>query len=259
MDQTVTARDDWDSHWEQYSEVTASNPAHEYRRQLIFRELADLIQGPEGEGTQLLDIGSGQGDFAREVSRRYPKTAILGLDLSQQGVEIARKKVPSGTFLQRDLLQSADVPPGQRQWADVAVCSEVLEHLDEPRKFLEHVSDYLAPSGRVLFTVPGGPRTFFDRHIGHRTHFTPRSFRALLESSGFKVERVYGAGFPFFNLYKLLLLVRGRRLVTDVAAGADTSTRGLARRVMDLFGILFRLNRARSPWGWQIVALARRS
>ena len=93
----------------------------------------------------------------------------------------------------------------------------------------------------------------FDRHIGHRTHFTAKSMRAILERAGFIVERSMGAGFPFFNLYRLIVLVRGERLVDDVARGGG---RWPARLVMRIFGVLFRLNLTHSPWGWQVLAAA---
>jgi hypothetical protein len=75
----------------------------------------------------------------------------------------------------------------------------------------------------------------------------------LLEQDGFVVERSVRAGFPFFNLYRLIVLLRGERLVDDAARG----TGWLARLVMRIFGVLFRLNLTRSPWGWQLLAAAR--
>jgi hypothetical protein len=67
----------------------------------------------------------------------------------------------------------------------------------------------------------------------------------------------FGAGFPFFNLYRLVVVARGRRLIDDVtleeAGGATSST---ARLAMTAFDRLFRFNLTRSPWGWQIVGLA---
>ena len=47
--------------------------------------------------------------------------------------------------------------------------------------------------------------------------------------------------------------MRGERLITD-ASGTPTP---LARAVMALFGWLFHLPSAPTPWGWQIAAVAR--
>jgi hypothetical protein len=94
----------------------------------------------------------------------------------------------------------------------------------------------------------------FDRHIGHRRHFTPELLRDVLVQAGFDVERTWRAGFPFFNLYRLLVILRGRRLAEDVSGGVSSR---LADTTMSAFRVLFRLNLDKPAWGWQIVGIAR--
>jgi SAM-dependent methyltransferase len=243
--------DDWDRHWGDYAESAASNPAQAYRRRLVLRLLAP---SGDGEPARVLDIGSGTGDLAAEIRNAFPAAELLGLDVSAAAVEHAAQKVPAATFLQRDLVNGSEPESAHRGWATHAVCSEVLEHVEDPEALLANARPYLAPGCRLVVTVPGGPMSAFDRHIGHRRHFTATSIRALLEQAGFVVERSMHAGFPFFNLYRLTVLLRGKRLVDDVARGAG---RWPARLVMKIFGALFRLNLTHSPWGWQVLAAAR--
>jgi trans-aconitate methyltransferase len=243
----VTARDDWDRHWIEYAEANARNPAQEYRRRLVL----SLLGNPE----RVLDIGCGSGELASEIRGRFPTAEILGLDTSAAAVEIARRKVAGATFEQRDLLAAAEPEPRLRGWATYAVCSEVLEHIEDPPELLRNVRPYLTPGSRLIVTVPGGPMSAFDRHIGHRAHFTPRRLAAVLRDAGFDIERVFGAGFPFFNLYRLAVIASGERLVENFASGGKPSRlESLGTRV---FGGLFRLNVTKSPWGWQTVAVAR--
>jgi trans-aconitate methyltransferase len=246
---TAPQIDDWDRHWQDYAESAATNPAQAYRRRLVLRLLAS-----NGEPVRVLDIGSGTGDLAAEIREAFPAAELLGLDVSAAAVDHAARKVPAATFLQRDLSSGSDPEPEHRGWATHAVCSEVLEHVEDPRALLANAIPYLAPGCRLVVTVPGGPMSAFDRHIGHRRHFTAKSVRAPLEQAGFVVERSMSAGFPFFNLYRLVVLLRGERLVDDVARGAG---RWPARLVMRIFGVLFRLNLTSSPWGWQVLAAAR--
>lgn len=245
-------QDDWNRHWRQYAESASTNPAEAYRRRLVLGLLA-----LDGTGDRVLDIGSGQGDLAAELQRSRPGVQLLGIELSEQGVAVARTKVPEATFLQRDLLEATHPPPELRGWATHAVCSEVLEHVDEPERLLAGAMAYLAPGCKVVVTVPGGPRSAFDRHIGHRRHYGRSDLRALLERAGLEVDRVAAAGFPFFNLYRLAVILRGDKLIDDVAAGDEAPASGLALAVMRVFGVLFGANLASSPWGWQIVAQAR--
>jgi len=244
-----TAPDDWDRHWADYGDWNARNPAQQYRRRLILSLLEDDLP-PK----RVLDIGCGAGDLAADVRRAFPNADIVGLDASAAGLEIARGKVPDATFLQRDLLAPGQPEPPFRAWATHAVCSEVLEHLERPGDLLDNMRAYLAPGCRLIVTVPGGPMSAYDRHIGHRAHYDTETIAATLEASGFEVERAMAAGYPFFNLYRLAVIARGRRLV-DVAASGHTSA--LAGIAMRIFAVLFRVNLRSFPWGWQVFAVAR--
>jgi SAM-dependent methyltransferase len=246
-------RDDWDRHWQDYSDAAEQNPAQRYRRQIVF-ELLALGDQP----ARVLDVGSGQGDFAAELLRRHPAAELLGLEVSEAGIEIARRKAPTASFVQRDLTRREELDPAQRGWAMHAVCSEVLEHVDDPRELLANAAAYMAPGCRLIVTVPGGPMSAFDRHIGHRRHFSPNDLGTLVGEAGFEVETTSGAGFPFFNLYRGVVILRGRRLVEDVSGGGSGSESRLARATMAAFRPLFRLNRLRGERGWQTIAVARR-
>jgi cyclopropane fatty-acyl-phospholipid synthase-like methyltransferase len=246
----VPNQDNWESHWQEYADSAAANPAQRYRRKLIF----DLLALQNERHVHLLDIGSGQGDFVESASQRYAHAELLGLELSETGVAISQRKVPSARFLSVDLLENGQPAPDYASWATHAVCSEVLEHLERPDVFLRNVTAYLAPGCRLVVTVPGGPMSAFDRYIGHRGHFTPRRLRKLLQASGFRVRSAHGAGFPFFNLYRMVVLVRGTRLIHDVANARAESASFLARTVMSIFDRLFRFNVPVA--GWQVVAVA---
>jgi len=254
MTRTETTHDNWDQHWQDYTEAAEQNPAQRYRRQLVSRLLRRYGCS---DAARVLDIGSGQGDLAVDLRRTFVAAEIAGVELSATGVQVASRKVPDARFFQCDLLDPSADPGPLRQWAQFAVCSEVLEHLDQPGALLNKASEYLAPGCVLVVTVPGGPQSAFDHHIGHRQHFTPASIRALLEQSGFEVDFAGGAGFPFFNLYRLTVIARGKRLIADVQSGAHGGSSLLARAAMAIFRPLFALNLSNSPWGWQTVAVAR--
>ncbi len=243
--------DDWDDHWTRFEASARDNPAQTYRRKLIF----DLLE-EYGPPARLLDIGCGQGDLLFEAGRVIPSAALAGVELSAAGVSAAERRVPSATVLQRDLLAPPSGDTGLDQWASHAVCSEVLEHVEDPAALLRAATAFMQPGCLVIITVPGGPRSAFDRHIGHRVHYTPASLHLLIERAGLRVERVFGAGFPFFNLYRRVVILRGKRLIDDV----DTSEGQLsvvARGIMRTFGILFRLNATDTKWGEQVIGVAR--
>jgi SAM-dependent methyltransferase len=251
-DSIATHPDDWDRHWDAFSEANERNPAQAYRRRLAL----DLLERG-GAPRRLLDIGSGQGDFLALAAARWPQAELLGLEVSEVGVQVAAAKVPDARFRVRDLLAAGGSAGDDTGWATHAVCSEVLEHVDDPVSLMRNARDCLAPGCRLVVTVPGGPMSAFDRHIGHRRHFSPGELAELLRQAGLRVEQATGAGFPFFNLYRLAVIARGRRLVEDAVAVDGGTTSLPARAAMAAFWPLFRLNAPSSRFGWQTVAVAR--
>ena len=247
-------RDDWESHWRRYAASAELNPAQDYRRRCIFDELPTM----SGD-VRLLDVGCGQGDFARQVRARSADASILGLDMSRTGLDVAKRKVPDADFLVCDLSRPPQVARKWRGWATHAVCSEVLEHVDDPAAVLRHLAWFLAPGARIVVTVPGGPRSAYDRHIGHRVHYSPATLAALLREGGFTPQRALATGFPFFNLYRLMVIARGRKLIADVETDSHGFSQRLANLMMTIFGFLFKFNLTAGPWGWQMVAVAART
>jgi SAM-dependent methyltransferase len=251
--------DEWDEHWGSFGEAAENSPANQYRTRLILSTLGQL-----SAGERVLDVGSGQGELALAIATRNPDVLVRGLEYSEVGVEQSRTRAEElgvkAEFEQRDLLYDR-APESELRWADSAVCSEVLEHLDDPVTFLRRVSLYLKPGCAVVVTVPAGPRSAFDRHIGHRRHYNPQALWSVLDNAGFDQIRIRRAGFPFFNLYRLVVVARGRGLIADLDRSSPTSS-SLGRRValsttFRIFDLLFHLNFHDSPFGWQLVAEAR--
>ena len=250
------APDDWDRHWDDYSQCAQENPALDYRRRVIFSLLA--IRGT-GEGVRLLDVGSGQGDMAAAVICKYASAKILGVELSHSGVEISSRKVPGARFVQRNLLEDVSLPPEYVGWATHAVCSEVIEHVDDPVRLLSSAREYMREDCLLVVTAPGGPMSAFDRHIGHRKHYRPDDIKSVLREAGYRSADVSQAGFPFFNLYRYLVVLRGSKIIDDATARGNRSASLAARIAMAAFHPLFHLNLDSSPWGWQMTGKARAS
>jgi SAM-dependent methyltransferase len=242
----------WERHWPAYDEATQRNPAHRFRRSLIFSALEKSACAP----TSVLDLGCGQGDFLREAQKRFPGAQLAGVDFSVAGLELARTRVPDARFFRADFATPESLPRELHGFATHMVCSEVLEHLDDPAILLRKAASALAPGGHLLVTVPGGPRSAFDVHIGHRRHYSPSALRNLMHQADYLPIEVRGAGFPFFNVYKLAVVLRGRGLVRHL----DHNTRlsPAASLAAAVFDRLFRFNTNGTSLGWQTFGVFRR-
>ncbi len=245
----------WNHHWEHYSRATEANPAQALRGRLIRRLLGRDAAGPDAT---ILDIGCGCGDLLEELTQHYPEAAVAGVDLSESGIAETALKVPRAKLVVFDLTAAAgtdDNAPGELLgWASHATCSELLEHVEDPVSVLMGAARCLKPGGRLVVTVPGGPMSAFDKYLGHRRHYTKAALRDLLERAGLEVETAAAAGFPTFNLYRLVVIARGKRLLDDL-----NDAPGLpARMAMAAFNELLKFSSFDSPWGWQIVASAKK-
>src|SRR6476619_6195292 len=105
------SHDDWDSHWNQYAESAAENPAQRMRHQIVAR----LLHEDAGKGAmRVFDLGSGQGDMVQMLEPLLPEAQFVGAELSASGVAISQCEVPTATFLVADIFQR---PPALEELA----------------------------------------------------------------------------------------------------------------------------------------------
>jgi 2-polyprenyl-3-methyl-5-hydroxy-6-metoxy-1,4-benzoquinol methylase len=102
--------------------------------------------------------------------------------------------------------------PWPEQFFDVVLCADVIEHLRDPGAALHLVRRHLSRGGRLVLSVPNvahfstripllfGRFDYTPTGILDETHlrlFTFRSARALVESSGFAIQRIVGTSDHF--------------------------------------------------------------
>jgi SAM-dependent methyltransferase len=147
----------------------------------------------------ILDVGCGCGANAREVHKLAPRARVTGIEPNDSAAELARDacaEVFHGTL--DGWLRTSGKPS-----FDSVVLSDVLEHIDDPVRFLRTLRE--APElahATWIISVPNfgvwynRVRTLFGRFqytwsgLYDRTHlrfFTRRSIRELLDYAGLEV------------------------------------------------------------------------
>lgn len=147
-----------------------------------------------GSGSRVIDIGCGYGAVARSIANAVEGVEVLGIDLDTIRLEQAKAadNPPNLTFVEGDVL--TDLPTGQ--W-DVAVMSNVLEHIDGRVEFLRRLASSAQPS-RVLIRVPLFERDWhvpLRRELGvnyfsDKTHYiehTLAEFAEEIAEAGYEV------------------------------------------------------------------------
>ena len=120
-----------------------------------YLDLLDRYRGA-GAGGQLLEIGCGSGDFLlRAAARGY---RVAGVEYSPHACEVARRRLESdsGTdarIVCGEINALADDPNEEGRY-DVCALSDVIEHVRDPRGFLEKVHRLLRPGGVIFIATP---------------------------------------------------------------------------------------------------------
>jgi SAM-dependent methyltransferase len=142
-------------------------------------------------GSRVLEIGAGDGKLV--AAMRSAGLDARGIDPSPAACEAARRL---GVEVRTAGVDDAEVEP---QSIDALVLWHALEHFDDPHGALARARGWLGPAGAIVVAVPnlaswqariGGDRWFHQDVPRHRTHLTPAGLGALLERSGYRVERV---------------------------------------------------------------------
>jgi SAM-dependent methyltransferase len=159
----------------------------------IWRDLRPLLALETGD---VLDVGCGE----------QPYRALLTNAKSYQGLDIAEADERFG-YAREDTLYVSGYPwPVPDGSVDLALCTEVLEHVLEPEDLLNEVGRCLRPGGRLLMTVPFAARWHFVPFDYWR--FTPSGITYILRKAGLSDVRIYSRGNPLtVTAQKVLALI----------------------------------------------------
>lgn len=168
---------------------------------------------------RVVDIGAGNGALCRLLTKSG--MTPVGIEYDARGVEIARQALPTVRFYQAGV-QDDPIPIIQAEGQfEVAVSTEVIEHLFSPHLLPQFAARLLAPGGRLVITTPyhGYLKNLalsvagkWDKHHtalwhgGHIKFWSRSTLTSLLERNGFKVIGFEGVGrFPY--LWKSMVIV----------------------------------------------------
>lgn len=199
---------------------------------------------------RVLDLGCGTGALLSEL----PAPALgFGLDRFESALGFCRER---GHV--RLALADAEALPLAGSCLDAIVALDVIEHVAGDARAAAEAYRVLRPGGVLVLSVPAfawlwGPH---DVALMHHRRYRRAEVRNLLETAGFRVERIsYGVFFLFPAVVVMRLLDRLRGGPARVRLPAVPSWLNAA---------LIRLHRAEGwlawrlslPWGSSVVAVA---
>jgi SAM-dependent methyltransferase len=137
-------------------------------------------------GAVVLDAGAGHGRYRKEFSH----TRYVGVDLAvgDEAWDYSGLDAISNLF---------DLPFAEGTF-DAVLCTQVLEHVPEPKAVLTELCRVLKPGGRLFLTAPQS----WHQHQKPHDYFRYTSFglRYLLERAGLEVNSMQNMGGYFWFL-----------------------------------------------------------
>ena len=141
----------------------------------------------------ILDIGSGYGFFLEEMyNRGYD---ITGVEISEEGRRIS-SKVTNVKVLNINLYENdTDLPI-----FDCITLFHVLEHVNDPIRFLKIIKKHLNNNGKLIIEVPNTDdilldackeyRDFFWQRA-HLFYFNAETLKKIIQKAGFLMDNIF--------------------------------------------------------------------
>lgn len=114
------------------------------RLKLVFE---DVLKNENLKGKTFLDVGCGLGQFSQWAHKRGAK--VTATDLGENLLTLTRQRVPVKTVI-GDLKKL----PFKDNTFDYVLCTEVVEHTENPTRAVKEILRVAKPKGRVLITTP---------------------------------------------------------------------------------------------------------
>ncbi len=162
------------------------------------KEFVLKLVGPLKGVKKVLDFGAGRGELLEILIKTQPDWELTGTDILPRP-ELLSSKV---AWHQQDL-NTAWVP---NELFDLAICSEVIEHLENPRQLMRDLANLVRPGGWLILTMPnqesyrsllslwlrGNHVSFLgDCYPAHITALLSEDLKRISAETGFEAPQIY--------------------------------------------------------------------
>ena len=174
-----------------YDKYRTRNPVARYLMS-GFLSSFDALLGRTGSPASALEVGCGEGELTIRVARAT-SARIRAFDISSEVVREAEERISKAGVAERVSLRTDSIYALEtaRDSADLVVCCEVLEHLDDPETAVAKLASVC--TGHLIASVPREPlwralnmargKYWADlgNTPGHYQHWSTMAFAAMLE------------------------------------------------------------------------------
>jgi ubiquinone/menaquinone biosynthesis C-methylase UbiE len=142
------------SHYDDLADRWADIVDTEARDDVLWSTLESML--PDPPGARVLDAGCGSGVFTARLADAGAD--VVGVDLSEEMLAVARDRVPDGRFLQADVADGLDELDADG--FDVVLCQHVLSHVESLETPFEAFARVLEDGGTLVVSTHNPVRDY---------------------------------------------------------------------------------------------------
>ncbi|MCU7550849.1 methyltransferase domain-containing protein [Chitinophagaceae bacterium LB-8] len=155
-------------YWQYLNEIKSSkDPLHylSQKEEMYWAVRHSLLEMNNSKTIKIMEVGCGLGYLTYAlVKEGYD---VIGIDISKNAVDEAIKSF-GNYYICADVFEYVSE---HQNLYNVIILTEVIEHLNEPLKFLESIMLMLKKGGRIIITTPN--KTVFPKDVSWATELPP--------------------------------------------------------------------------------------
>lgn len=177
-----------------FEKHTSKNPLQKILIGNFYKNLVELSKPLKPYS--ILDAGCGEGITLNKLIQNGVGEKLEGIEPLKLAIKLSKKVNPNLKIIQGDIYSL----PYRKNSFDLIICTEVLEHLEDPETALEELKR--VSKKYLLISVPNEPYFTFQRiirgknllHLGahpeHVQHWTSEGFKKFLKKNKLKIKKV---------------------------------------------------------------------
>lgn len=119
------------------------------RTRYILNHTLSHLKRSNLEGVRFLDVGCGGGIFSESLARL--DASVVGIDASAGAIHVAQNRVEKSKL---DIsYHCSSIEDFEKQSFDVVCALEIIEHVQNPDFFVEHIASHVKPGGLVFLST----------------------------------------------------------------------------------------------------------
>ena len=145
-------------------------------------------------GVNILEVGSGDRSFTKQiVNNKKGIERLISIEPSNTLMEVYETKFSLPAYVKLTNENLFDLTPSSYGLFDTIILIHVMEHIEDDRKAITHLSNLLKPGGKILIEVPALEFLFsiHDETLGHYRRYNKYNFKQMVDKDIFNIEKLF--------------------------------------------------------------------